>query len=252
MSETTIPQLSDEAKRRIKRIVDYHYGFTPADEDLLWIDEMLRNHYVVLHDQRIIREVVAREVGKDLLKHRDRLGSLEFERIWLEKSVFKYLTLASMCYRAGISAGAISLCRTAIETGLRERLAEELAKREAASQNDLPVKTLEQLRRLRDERLSNLIGVASKEGILSERDIEESFSALKFQSQSGRKVLDKFIHGDIVWMVDFVRSREEDARVVGAKDVLEEVKIVADMELDQVAVEVLRATYRIAALLYFR
>jgi hypothetical protein len=222
MNETTIPQLSDEAKRRIKRIVNYHYGFMPAEEDLLWIDRALRNRYVVLHDQHIIREVVAREIGKDLLKHRDRLGSLEFEKILSDKSVFNYLTLASMCYRAGVSAGAISLCRTAIETGLRERLAEEMAKREATSQNELPVKTLEQLHRLRGESLSNLIVMASREEILSEHDIEESFSVLKFQGQSGRKVLDKFIHGDIVWMVNFVQSRKEDTRVVGAQDILEE------------------------------
>lgn len=252
MNETTIPQLSDEEKKRIKGIVDYHYGFTPADKDLLWIDETLRSHYVVLHGQRIIWEATAREAGKDLLRHKDRLGSLEFERIWFEKSIFRYLTLASVCYRAGIPAGAISLCRTALEAGLRERLAEESAKREATNQADLPAKMLERLRRLHDKSLGDLIAIASKEGILSERDIEEGFSALKFQNQNGRKILDKFIHGDIVWLVDFVRSCEEDTRVVGAKDVLEEFKVIADMKIDQVAIEVLKATYRIAALLHFQ
>jgi hypothetical protein len=248
----TTPQLSDETKKRIKEIVNYHYGFTPSDEILLRIDGMLRNNYSSMHDQHIIREVVSWEIGGEILKHRDKLGSLEFEGMWHEKSIFKYLTYASMCYRAGIPAGAISLCRTAIEAGIRERLAEELAKREATRQDDLPAKTLEKLHQLQDTMPKKLIELASKERVLDERDVEESFSNLKFQSQSSRKVLDKFIHGDIVWMVDFVRSREGDTRVVGAKGVLQESKIIIDMRLDEVAIEVLRATYRLAALLYFR
>jgi len=35
------------------------------------------------------------------------------------------------------------------------------------------------------------------------------------------------------------------------KEVLEEAKIIANKRVDKVAVEVLKATYRIAALLYF-
>ncbi len=252
MNEPTIPQLSDEVKRDIQRTVAYHYGFTPSDEILLRIDGALRNHYAALHRGNIIREVVVMEIGNDLLKHRDRIGSLEFERLWAEKSIFRYSMFASMCYRAGIPAGAISLCRTAIEAGLRERLAEVIAKKEAANQKALPAKTLEHLGRLRDESLSDLIRAASEAGILNEHDIEESFNTLKFQGQGSRKVLDKFIHGDIVWMVAFVRSRKADTMVIGAKDELHEAKIVADMELDRVAVEVLRATDRIAAILYLK
>ena len=246
------PQISDETMKHIKGIVNYHYGFTPADGDLLRIHEGLWNHYLVLHNERIIREVVSWEIGKETLKHRDRLGSLEFERLWVEKSIFHYLTYASMCYRAGIPAGTIALCRTALEAGIRERLAEELAKREATKQDDIPAKVLEQLHRLRDTSLSDLIKLASKERVLNEHDVEKSFSALKFQNQSSRKVLDKFIHGDIMWMMGFVQSRKEDTRVIGAKDTVEEAKIIADMELDDVAIEVLKATERIAGLLYFQ
>ncbi len=252
MDEIRIPQLSDEIKRRIKEIVSYHYGFVPADHDLQWIDEVLKNQYVVLHEQYIVRSVVDFEIEKELLKYRDKLGSSNFEQIWIEKTIFKYLTLANMCYRAGVSAGAISLCRTAIESGLRERLAEELARQETSNRGDLPAKTLEKLHQLRDESLGPLIEKASEVGIISSKDIEDAFGSLKFQSQSSRKVLDKFIHGDLVWMVDFVKSREDDTRVVGARNELEEFKIVADMRTEQVAVEVLKGAHRIAAALYLQ
>lgn len=248
----TTPQLSDDELKRIKEQVNYHYGFTPADRDLLRIDEGLRNNYIIMHAQRIIREVVSWEIGNETLKHRDRLGSKEFERLWFEKSIFRYLTYASMCYRAGIPAGAIGLCRTAIEAGIRERLAEELAKRETTSQDELSARTLEQLRQLQDKMLNDLIRLASKERILNEREIEESFSALKLQRHSSRKILDKFIHGDIIWMMDFVQSRVGHTEVFGARDSLHEVRSIAEMRLDDVAIEVLRATERIAAILYLR
>jgi len=183
----TTPKLSDDAIKRIKESVYYHYGFTAVDRDIFLIDEGLRGHYIILHEQHIIQELVTQEVSKDLLIYRDKIGSLEYERIWFEKSIFKYLTLASMCYRAGISAGAISLCRTAIDAGLRERLAEHLAARDAATEADLPIKTLESMRQLQDKSLADLIREASKEKILNESDIEEEFSSLKFQKQSSRK-----------------------------------------------------------------
>jgi hypothetical protein len=252
MGEIKIPELSDEAKKRIKRIVSYHHGFVPVDDDLRWIDEVLRNDYLVLHEQRIIRQVVGHEITKQLLKHRDRLGSLEFERICTEKIFFRYLTFASMCYRAGIYAGAISLCRTAIESGLRERVAEEMAREETVDQDSLTTKTLERLRELRDESLAPLIEKASKAGIINEQQIENAFRPLKFRKQSSRKILDKFIHGDLAWMVEFVESREEDTRVVGARDKLEEFKVVADMKTEQIAVEVLKGSYQIAAILYLQ
>jgi len=238
-------------KKRIKEIVKYHHGFTPKDDDIYRIDDMLRNHYAVLHDQRIIRELVVGEIGKELLKHRDSLGSLEFERIWLEKTIFKYLTFAGMCYRAGIPAGTISLCRTAIESGLRERLAEELARKGSTNTSKLPKATWNKLKGLKKKMLASLIEMAAEEGIIGKQEIEGAFLKLKFRDQTGRKILDKFIHGDIVWMVNFVRDREEDTRVVGAKDLLEECKIISEMKIGQIAVEILKATYNIAEILYF-
>ncbi len=251
MDEIIIPQPSDDLIEDIKRTVAYHYGFMPSDEVLLRIEGGLRNNYAALHRENIIREIVAMKISDDMQTYRDKLGSLEFEKIWMEKSIFRYLTYASMCYRAGIPAGTISLCRTAMEAGIRERLAEKLAQRDTTNQHDLAEKTLAQAQRLRNKLLKDLIKMASKEGILNEHDVEESFKTLKFENQESRKILDKFIHGDIVWMVDFVQSRKGDTKVIGAKNRLEEVKIIAEMEVDYVAVEVLRATDHIAALLYY-
>ncbi|MBN2186709.1 MAG: hypothetical protein JW732_04575 [Dehalococcoidia bacterium] len=254
MSETRISQISDEAKERVKKIVKYHYGFTPKDTDIEWIDKMLRNNYAVLHEQQIIRELATNNISNELLKHRDRIGSIEFERIWLEKDIFKYLTFASMCFRAGISAGTISLCRTAIESGLRERLAEESARKENPTNSDLSEAILNKLKKLKDKPLAKLIEEAGN-GIIKEQEIEKAFQELKFKDQSSRKILDKFIHGDITWIVSLARGKEN-IEVRGAEgktvDKLEEYKIIRDMGIDQIGVNVLKATYRIAEILYYK
>lgn len=251
MKETRIPYISDEMKERIKDIVKYHYGFTPKDEDIGWIDRMLRNNYAALHDQQIIRELAARNVSNELLKYRDKMGSIQFERIWLEKAIFKYLTFASMCFRAGVPAGTISLCRTAIESGLKERLAEELAGREHSSGSELPEAVLKKLKKLEDKPLVKLLGEATRNGIISKQEIEQSFQELKLKNQSGRKILDKFIHGDILWMVNFARSRK-DVEVIGARNKLEEYKIIFEAEIGEIAIKVLKATYKIAEILYYK
>ena len=251
MDETKIPQISEKMKKRIKKIVRFHHGFTPKDSDIERVDRMLRCNYAVLHDQQIIRELVTEDIGNELLKHRDRIGSTEFERIWLEKDMFKYLTFASMCYRAGIPVGTISLCRTAIESGLRERLAEERARKENTKASKLPEATWNKLKELSNKGLAQLIEEAAQEGIIEKQKIEGIFQEFKFGDQSSRKILDKFIHGDIVWRVNFVRDREEDTRVIGAKSKLHEYKIISDMITDKIAIRVLKATYKIAEILYF-
>ncbi|HUV02624.1 MAG TPA: hypothetical protein VMW67_04165 [Desulfobacteria bacterium] len=252
MSEIKNPPISETMIERIKKIVEFHYGFTPKDEDIYRIDDILRSKYAVEHDQRIIRGLVNWEIGKDILKHRDRVGSLEFEKTWLEKTIFRYLTYATMCYRAGIPEGTISLCRTALEGGLRERLAEELAKKESVNASKLPEVTWETLENLKEKRFNGLIQNAIDEGIIGKQDFERVFQKLKFGGQNSRRILDKFIHGDIVWIVNFVKNREEDTRVVGAQDLIEEHRIISEMSTDKIAIEVLRATYKIAEILYFK
>ena len=285
MSETRTSQISDEVKERIKNIVKYHYVFTPKDSDIEWIDKMLTNNHGFLHEQQIIRELAAKNISNGLLKHRDRIGGTEFERIWLGKDIFRFLTFASMCFRAGIPAGTISLCRTAIESGLRERLAEELAREENTSNSELPEAILSKLKNLEKNEKYNSLAKLIKEvpkKIIKEQEIEKAFQELKFKGQGSRKILDKFIHGNIVWMVNFAKEDRKNIEVRGAEgkvktyklipdkeggcgeifekeedykvsvDKLEEYKIISESQIDEIALEVLKATYRIAEILYYK
>lgn len=260
-----IPQISDKMRKRIKKIVEFHHGFEPKDRDIDWIDDVLRNNYSTLHDQRIIRNLVTVEIDKILLKHRDKIdkiGSIKFEKILLHKLIFHYLTLASMSYRAGIPFATISLCRTAIEAGLRERIAEELAKKEISKNEKFPKKVLEKMETLKDislgtiktkkREIKGLIKLAEENNIISDKVIEEVFKKLKFKYQSSRKILDKFIHGDLIWMVNFVKEKDKNSEVIGAENVLEESKIIADFKIGDIAVEVLKGTTKIAEILYFK
>lgn len=251
MKNTVIPPLSISERERIKSIVKFHYGFDADDHDIDWIDKGLRNQYSVLHDQGIIRELVTVRVGKILLNHRDKMGSIKFEEILLDKLIFKYLTFAKMSYRAGIPIASISLCRTAMDAGLRERIAEELAKKETEDRKKLPQKIWELMEKLEYKKLSCLIKMAEKNGLITGQEIEEFFKSLKLEDDISRKALDKYIHGDIGWIVKFI-ERNEDARVIGAKDILDEKKIIFVSNIDKIAVIALIGTTRVAERLYFR
>jgi len=253
MENTIIRPLSTSQREKIREIVKFHYGIDAEDYDIDWIDKMLRSHYSALHDQRVIRNLVSVNINKILLKHRDKIGSLKFEEILLDKLIFHYLTFASMSYRAGIPIGSVFLCRTALETGLRERIAEELAKKEAQDEERLPHKIWEHMKKLENKKLYELIKMAEEYGIITRQEVEESFKSLKLGEQRSRKVLDKFIHGDIDWIVKFVESRDKErAKVIGAKDILHEKKIVAQSYTDYVAVGTLVGTTLIAEKLYFK
>ena len=85
IERTVILPLSSSRRERIKKIVRFHYGIDSKDSDIDWIDRMLRNNYSVLHDQQIISNLVTVNIGNILLKHRDRLGSIELERLTMNK-----------------------------------------------------------------------------------------------------------------------------------------------------------------------
>ena len=96
--------------------------------------------------------------------------------------------------------------------------------------------------------------MAEDNGILTKTEIEKFFKPLRLEKQTSRKVLDKFIHGDINWIVRLVESRlKENAKVIGAKDILQEKKIVAWFGgfIDYIAVGALKGTTLIAERLYF-
>ncbi|MEA1958624.1 MAG: hypothetical protein U9N44_02985 [Chloroflexota bacterium] len=274
-------KLPSEIKERVKDRLKYHCGFTPTDDDIERVDRMLRNDYIASHEQRIFSELEGEHLISELLRHRDRIGSLEFERIWTEKDIFRYLTLASMCFRAGIPAGTIVLCRTALEAGLREKLAESRAMQRGVEASKVPEEILNEMGKLAHKLLSELISDVDTEKVLDRKVIEDSFREVKFLKEPSHKILDKFIHGDIRWMVEFARNGR-DIKVEGARgkvqkskmvpdgsggyemvfeseeeyesppvDKLQEYKMIHMIGSGEIAREVLKATYRVAEVLYY-
>ena len=246
--ETVIPPLSSSRIERIKKIVRFHYGIDAKEGDIAWIDSMLRNNYSVLHDQRIISKLVTVNVDNILLKHRERIGSTELERLWMSKIIFQYLTLASMCYRANIPIATIFLCRTAMEAGLREKLAEKRAEEHTTE-------VWQETQNLKDVWLSQLIQKAEDEGIISKDELSKLFtvhSKMERIIPNPRNLLDKYIHADLPTIIAFLKEIGVDTRVIGVEDLMEQKKLEAETFTDKVAVSVLAATTRLAERLYLQ
>lgn len=245
--KTVIPPLSTSQRKKIKQIVKFNYGVDAEDHDIDWIDDMLRNHYSVIHDQKIIRYLVTDFINKTiLLKHRDELGSFKFEEIQLNKLIFRYLTFASMCFRAGIPIAAIFLCRTALEAGLREKIAEKLAKNEK--------KIWDEMKKLSRKPLWKLIQKAEAENIIRKGEIEKIFTIdekMKKIIPNPRNLLDKYIHADLSTITMFLEEIGVDTEVIGDVDLIEKKQIQAQIFSDKIAVFILMATTMIAERLYF-
>lgn len=231
------PKIPAPNSGRIKKIVESHYGFVPDEQDILWIDEMLRGGYGTLHEQHIIRKLVTHRIDEILLSHRQEKPDIE--NLFSEKSIFHYLIFASMSFNAGIPLGCIALCRTALEVGLRERIAEKKA--------SSPEEVWDQIRKRRKIWFRDLLKEAEQQGILNEKQLQEAF---EFAGQFGRHVLDKYIHADWDSMISLLEGLEFDIRVVGAKNKLAEKRIQAEAYIDQVAAGVLAAATKIAETLY--
>lgn len=253
-SKTIIPELSNERKNRIQKIMKHHYGFEPENEEIERIDGILRsiNTQSTLHDEKIIRYFVIEKIHKILSKHRERIGNTKYETLLLDKLIFLFLTWAQGCYKDGFSIASISLCRIALESGLKEKLAEVWAKEEG---EDVPKRSRRKwmhLKKLQDLMLKDLIQKAKDEGIIT-NEFERTFKNLKFKKKDSRKILDKFIHGDIVWIADFIRAKDENTRIViGAEDIIDENKIVMLSGINNIAIQVLIGTTEIAEKLYFK
>ncbi|NIN92964.1 hypothetical protein GTO36_08310 [bacterium] len=108
----------------------------------------------------------------------------------------------------------------------------------------------EKMETLKDLPLGTMIRLAEENNIISDKVIEEMFKKLKF-NQNSRKILDKFIHGDLIWMANFAKGKYKNSEAVGAENILEENKIIANFRIDDIAVEVLKGTTKIAEILYF-
>lgn len=238
--------LEEATIERIKRTLKFSYGIVSYNQEIIGVDEGLRNQNLVLHDRRIISEIVSRNINKILLKHRTRENVGWLEGLFLHKSIFLYLTYASMCYRAGIPIATIFLCRTAMEAGLRERIAERIAE-------DCGIQVWEQMRRLTKKRLSELILMAEAKGIIDKGEINKFFvfhGRTKTTIPNPRQLLDKYIHADFERIAKFLQEMGVDTRVFTPKTPLEEKKIQAEISMDLIAVLVLMATTLVAERLY--
>jgi len=246
IEKNVVPPLSSSRRERIKKIVRFHYGIDAKDSDIAWIDKMLRNNYSILHDQHVINNLVTVNIGNIYRRHRDRIGSIKLEKLMMDKLIFKYLTFASMCYRANIPIATILLCRTAIEAGLREKLAEKRAK-EHIKQVWEEIKTLTHLR------LWQLIQQSEDEGIINKNELEKLFvidDKMKAIIPNPRNLLDKYIHADLPTIIAFLETIGVDTRVIGVEDIMQEKKIQAEASIDKIAVFILAATSRLAERLY--
>jgi len=151
-----------------------------------------------------------------------------------------------MCYRTGIPLATIFLCRTAIEAGLREKLAEKRAKENSE-------RIWKEMQNLIDLKLWQLIKKIEDENIISKNEIEMLFTInnkMKNIIPNPRNLLDKYIHADLPTIITFLEAIGADTKVIGAENFMQEKKIQAEAFLDKIAVFVLVATTRLAERLY--
>ena len=254
MPESKSVDIDDKLRNHIRNVVELHYGFIPTDAQIDRVDKGLRGSYVTLHPYRIVNRLATSTINEIILKYRDEMG-IKLEEIELDKLIFRYKTLATMCFNEGIPHATICLCRTAIEAGLRERIAEELAKKDIGEKNNISDRTFEKMKELRKVTLGRpnggLLKLAEDNRIVSKENLEELFRT-RFGSKIGRKILDKFIHGDIFAIYDFLQERGVDTRLIGAKDRLDERKIIADMVSAEVAFEILMIITKLSEILYLK
>lgn len=151
-----------------------------------------------------------------------------------------------MCFRAGIPIATIFLCRTALEAGLRERIAEKTGKDEKG--------IWEEIKRLSKLTLGELIREAENKDVIKEGEIEKFFEIdkkMKKIIRHPRKLLDKYIHADLPAILEFLKAMGADTEVVGDVSLIEKKKIQAETLINEIAVFILKATTQIAERLYF-
>jgi len=253
-SNTIFAPIDNGLKQHIKDVVKKNYGFIPTDVEIDMFDQGLREAYPTLHPYRIINHLATSSKNKIILQYRECLGT-KLEEIQLKKMMFKYLQQADMSFNEAIPHGSICLCRTAIEVGLRERIAEEFANMDFTNKKKLEEKIFEHMEKLKKTTLGNpnggLIKIAEHIRLLGKEEIEKMFDK-NFGPRYGRNVLDKFIHGDIFAINDILKDRREVTSVYGVDNILDEKKIIADIASYDIAYEVLKITTEIAEILYLK
>ena len=190
-----IKMINDEMMKNIKELTKERYGFTPNDFEINSIGESLSLSYEELHQYKIINHLVTRKIYLDKFNYWSGLST--FNTITNEKLIFRFLKLAIKCYNEANNYASICLCRTAIETGLIERVAEENAKNDNAKDKCYEQKVVYYMNRNKGKMLHRNLELAQGFDIISITDVEEMFER-NIGHGIGKKILDKFVHGDII------------------------------------------------------
>lgn len=250
---TIIPALDEGVKEEIRELTESNYGFTPDKYEIERIDKGLRENYEPLHKYRIYNRILTSFIKNIIWQYKDKIGETEFYKIRQSKLIFFYKDLAERCFHEAIHYATICLCRTAIEAGLRERVAEELAKKDTDMTKSIDEKIFEQMNKLKKDTLGPLLTNAGKEKIITKNDVKKMFQK-EFGSRSGRNILDKFVHGDIFAIYDFLKNAGKDTTVFSGEEIsaTEIRKFVATGGSYAIAYEILKITTKIAEILYFK
>jgi len=153
--------MNEGARNEIKELVKTKYGFSPENDEINYINDMLRLTYFDLHQFRIVNHIATSSIFNSLMKYRAVKG-YEFDNIYSDKLIFKYLRLARKCFEEALNFPAICMCRTAIESGLIERVAEEQANIDGDTTRKFEKKVLNYMKKNKNEMLHRNLEHAEK------------------------------------------------------------------------------------------
>lgn len=191
-------------------------GFSVTDQCIENIENHLRPltnsyfRYLVVYFGVFIKSIKNEVETKYKIKLTKNKYGNNFERL-----MFMYLELAEKCFMMNIALGGIALCRSALEMGLRNKLLSSYRKTKGISKKQI---TLEE-EFISGLMFGQLINYASGKAInkkknlsgvvIKTEDIDKIFSKLSHKGKTGRTILNKFIHGDIAYLQDFLEQSQK-------------------------------------------
>lgn len=238
----------DMVKSNVKHFISQVYKFSIPDK---YFDEikskLVYEESLQGNTTRYINEVLVLHL-KDKISISHLKKYTKSDTIW-RKSIPTYLEEAERSYAKGHSAAGIFFCRLAIETALRDRI----IKRQARLNKQINLSQEE--KRLSEQTLNSLLQEAcgKKLAILDSKDIDKIFSKLERRNTSfctGKEnVLNKFMHGDFLWLKDFL---EKDKKITITHEEKTTKEFVASPNniSSFLFIEILEATYKTLLSLY--
>lgn len=238
----------EEVKDLVKNIVWQLCKFKVPDKYFNEIESKLTQEVnLFAFNNRYINEIY-------VLRLKDRISISQLNKytgsstIW-RKLIPIYLKEAETLYVKGHSAAGIFFCRLAIETALRDRIFKRKIKLKKIT--NLPGEE----KRLSEETFGTLLKEAHGNTlkILDSSDMDRIFSKFKRARTSlltGKdNVLNKFMHGDFLWIKDFL-EKDRKITVTHEEKTTKEFIAYPNNIASFIFMEILEATYKILLLLY--